>query len=47
MQIRFGFRELDFPSDQLGHLRDCSPLLGDAEALWQRFDEDGYLLLRS
>ncbi len=47
MQIRFGFRELEFPSDQLGQLRDSNALLGDVKALWQRFDEDGYLLLRN
>ncbi len=46
MQIRFGYRDLQFPSDQLRPLRESQSLLADTDALWRRFDEDGYLLLR-
>lgn len=45
MQIRFGFRDIEFPSDQLSPLRESQALLGDSSSLWQRYDEDGYLLL--
>ncbi|MCY4539685.1 MAG: phytanoyl-CoA dioxygenase family protein [Chloroflexi bacterium] len=46
MKIRFGYRDIEFPSRQLGQLRDSQHLLGDAPAIWQRLDADGYLLLR-
>ena len=46
MQIRFGFRDLEFPSAQLSQLRECQDLIGDAAGLWQRMNEDGYLLVR-
>ncbi len=46
MKIRFGPRDIEFPSQEMGELRDSNDLLGDAEALRQRMDEDGYLLLR-
>ncbi len=46
MRIRFGFRDLEFPSSELGELRDSQDLLGDLDGLWQRLKEDGYLLLR-
>ena len=46
MKVRFGFRDLEFPSSQLSQLRESNDRLGDAPALWQRLDADGYLLLR-
>ena len=46
MKVRFGFRDLEFPSGELGQLRESNDPLGDVSALWQRMDEDGYLLLR-
>ena len=46
MQVRFGYRNINFPSEDLGQLRESQTLLGDAEALGQRFGADGYLLLR-
>ena len=45
-QLRFGYREMTFPSAELGELRDSSPLLGNRTALHSRMQEDGYLLLR-
>ena len=44
--VRFGHRELAFPSDELGELRDSNDLLGEVAALQARMQEDGYLLLR-
>ncbi|MCY3976674.1 MAG: phytanoyl-CoA dioxygenase family protein [Chloroflexi bacterium] len=46
MRIRFGFRDVEFPSADLGELRESQDLLDDVGALWQRLNEDGYLLLR-
>ena len=46
MKIRFGYRDMTFPSAELGVLRDSSDLLGDVPALHGRMAEDGYLLLR-
>jgi hypothetical protein len=46
MKIRFGFRDMTFPSAELGVLRDSSDLLADVPALHSRMAEDGYLLLR-
>ena len=46
MNIRFGYREVPYPSMELGELRDSNALLGDAVALHSRMGEDGYLLLR-
>lgn len=46
MTIRFGDDTVDYPSDELGEMRDSSPLLGDPEALRERMREDGYLFLR-
>ena len=47
MKIRLGYRDIDFPSADLGLLRESQTLLGDTAALWQRLNEDGYLLMRS
>lgn len=46
MKVRFGYRDLEFPSGELSPLRESNDALGDVAALWQRMDEDGYLLLR-
>ena len=46
MKTRFGYRDVEFPSAELGQLRESQYLPGDTAALWQRLDEDGYLLLR-
>jgi len=46
MNIRFGHRDLSYPSQELAELRDSNSLLGDAPALHARMAEDGYLLLR-
>ncbi len=46
MKVRFGFRDLEFPSSELSQLRESNERLGDAPALWRRMDADGYLLLR-
>lgn len=46
MKVRFGYRDLEFPSRELGPLRESNKALGDTPALWRRLREDGYLLLR-
>ena len=46
MKVRFGYRNLEFPSAEFSQLRVSNDALGDARALWRRLDEDGYLLLR-
>ena len=45
MNIRFGYRNMEFPSADIIELRDNNDLLGDAPALHERMNEDGYLLL--
>jgi len=45
MDVRFGHREMVFPSDELGELRGSSDLLDDPQALRQRLADDGYLYL--
>ena len=46
MKIRFGYRNLEYPSPELGDLRASNDLLDDMPALRHRMAEDGYLLLR-
>ncbi len=46
MKVRFGYRDVEFPSAELGELRDSNESLGDVPALRARMAEDGYLLLR-
>lgn len=46
MKIRFGYRELEYPSSALGELKDSSHLLADPPALREQMAEDGYLLMR-
>ena len=45
--IQFGYREVEYPSDQLGELRSSNDLLGNATALGERMHRDGYLLFRN
>lgn len=46
MRIRFGYRDILYPSADLGELEENQHLQDDARALWRRLQEDGYLLLR-
>ena len=46
MQIRFGYRDVEFPGRELGQLRESQDLLGQALPLRRRLKADGYLLLR-
>ena len=46
MNIRFGYRDMHYPSETLGTLRDSQHLLADIPALHAQMAEDGYLLLR-
>ena len=46
MNARFGYRNIQFPSEEMGILCDSSPLLDDIPALKERMQKDGYLLLR-
>lgn len=46
MKIRFGHRDVEYPSAEMGELRASNDLLGDIPALHTRMAEDGYLLLR-
>ncbi len=46
MQVRFGYRDLEYPSDALGKLRESQALRGDRQALLARLQQDGYLLMR-
>jgi hypothetical protein len=46
LKIRFGYRNIEFPGAEMGELRDCNALLGNATGLRERMDEDGYLLVR-
>lgn len=46
MTVQFGDTTTTYPSDQLGEMRDSSDLLGNPQALRERINEDGYLLLR-
>jgi hypothetical protein len=44
--IQFCKEEYPYPSDRLGKMRDSNNLLGDANALKARIQEDGYLFFR-
>jgi len=46
MQVKFGERFYEYPSQQLGELRESNDILHDTPALLQRLAEDGYLLIR-
>ena len=45
MNVRFGHRDMAFPSQELGELRPSIDLIDDPAALNQRLAEDGYLYL--
>lgn len=47
MKVSFGNRQFDLGGSYLKpNLRDCNDLLDDPQALQQRLEEDGYLLIR-
>lgn len=46
MQVRFGYRDIEYPSAALGKLLDSEALIGDVQSLRARLRADGYLLLR-
>lgn len=46
MLIKFGVRELEFPSEELGELSDATYLLDRPAALLNRLQNDGYILIR-
>ena len=45
-EIKFGYREVDFPGSDLGQLRESQDLLDNSKSLRQRLRDDGFLLLR-
>ena len=47
MKVRFGYRDVKFPGEQLSELRASNDLLGNVSALHKRMNSDGYLLLRN
>jgi ectoine hydroxylase-related dioxygenase (phytanoyl-CoA dioxygenase family) len=47
MLIQFGYRQVEYPSEQMGELVSSNDLLADVTALRERMDRDGYLLLRN
>ena len=44
--IRFGHRDMIYPSEQMGELQDSNALLGDIPALQKQLVQDGFLFLR-
>lgn len=46
MKVVIGPRTYELPSSQLIELRDCNAVLSDRDALNERLEEDGYLLVR-
>lgn len=46
MKVTIGQRELEWGGKYLTELRDCNDMLEDTEALRNRLQEDGYLLIR-
>jgi hypothetical protein len=46
MKIKFGHRDIEFPSSDLTQLEDSNSLLEDMPALRERMAKDGYVLLR-
>jgi hypothetical protein len=47
MKVKFCRTETEYPGIRLGELRDSSGLLQDRDALINRINQDGYLLLRN
>lgn len=46
MQVTFNQSTFDYPSEEFGELRSSNDILGDAEALNERLNAEGYLLIR-
>ena len=46
MKVAFQHRQMEFPSDRFGHLRDSTDALADIGELRRRIAADGYLFLR-
>jgi hypothetical protein len=46
VKLTMGIREMELGSKLLGNLRDANALMGNPDALRQRMEEDGYLLIR-
>ncbi len=46
MPTQLGPRRVQFPSVELGELRDANESIDDVEALRERLEDDGYLLIR-
>ena len=47
MNINMGTDRFEWPSSELGQLRDSHDLLGDWQAIHQRMNEEGYLFFRN
>lgn len=47
MLLKVGNRELEMGGPHLAELRDSNDVLGDYDALRQRMEDDGYLLIRN
>ena len=47
MNVSFGIRELEFPTDSFGYLRESNDALTDVGELKRRLADDGYLFIRS
>ena len=45
MEIRFGYRNISYPSSDMDQLVDSSPLLNDMDAIHERMARDGFLYL--
>jgi len=46
MTLTMGQQEMELPGKYLGRLREANEILADVEALRERMQEDGYLLIR-
>ena len=47
MNISMGTDSFEWPSSELGQLRDSHAILGDTKALHERINEDGYLYIKN
>lgn len=47
MNVNFGVRKLEFPTESFGYLRESNDALTDFEELKRRLADDGYLFIRS
>lgn len=46
MMVKVGNRELEMDGEQLTELRSSNDIMQDMQALRERMEEDGYLLIR-